>query len=98
MWDYLIITVALYSIVVIPVQIGINPNLLGRAYFYIDILTFVLYVLDLLINLRTTYIDNFGEEIRDNWKITKKYVMSVGFWIDFFSLWAAPGIKSKLVQ
>ena len=71
---------------------------MGAAYTYIDTLTFVLYVADLLINLRTTYIDNFGEEIRDNWKITKNYVKSVGFWIDFFSLWAVPGIKEPLLQ
>ena len=27
-----------------------------------------------------------------------RYVASVGFWIDFFSLWAAPGISNKLLQ
>ena len=97
-WDYLIITVALYSTVIIPIQIGVNTGILGDAYLYIDIFTYILYVADLLINLRTTYIDNFGEEIRDNKKITMRYVISVGFWIDFFSLWAAPGIDNKLLQ
>ena len=82
----------------IPIQIGINKGIFGRAYFYIDIFTYILYVADLFINLRTTYIDNFGEEIRDNKKITLKYVLSVGFWIDFFSLWAAPGVDNKLIQ
>ena len=52
---------------------------------------------DLVINLRTTYIDNFGEEIRDDWKIAKKYVAGPSFWIDFFSLWAAPGVSNKLI-
>ena len=83
---------------IIPVQIGINTNILGKAYLYIDIFTYILYVADLFINLRTTYIDNFGEEIRDNKKITMKYVKSLGFWIDFFSLWAVPGIDNKLIQ
>lgn len=82
----------------IPIQIGINKNLFGKAYFFIDVFTFVLYVADFVINLRTTYIDNFGEEIRDNWKITIKYVASIGFWIDLFSLFAAPGISNPYIQ
>ena len=81
----------------IPIQIGINKNLFGKAYFFIDVFTFVLYVADFVINLRTTYIDNFGEEIRDNWKITIKYVASIGFWIDLFSLFAAPGISNPYI-
>ena len=98
MWDYLIIVVALYSTVVIPLQIGVWPDILGKAYLYIDIFTYILYVADLIINLRTTYIDNFGEEERDNKKITMKYIKSIGFWVDFFSLWAAPGIKNTFLQ
>lgn len=88
----------MYSTVVIPIQIGVNPEILGAAYLYIDIFTYILYVADLLINLKTTYIDNFGEEIRDTKKIVKKYVLSVGFYIDFFSLWAAPGVSNSFIQ
>ena len=97
-WNYLIIAAALYSTVIIPIQIGVNTEVLGAAYLPIDIFTYILYVADLVINLRTTYIDNFGEEIRDNWKITKRYVAGPSFWIDFFSLWAAPGVQNKLIQ
>ena len=83
---------------VIPIQIGVNPKLLGDWYLYIDIFTYLLYVADFVISLRTTKIDDFGFEIRDSWKIMKLYVTSLGFWIDFFSLWAAPGIENPLIQ
>ena len=53
-WDYLIIMTALYSTVVIPIQIGVNPHLLGEWYLIIDIFTYVLYVADFFIALRTT--------------------------------------------
>ena len=92
MWDYVIILIAIYSVVVVPIRIGINPVILDPAYIYIDIFTWILYVLDVIINLRTTYIDNFGEEVKDNTKITLHYVKTYGFWVDLISLVAFPGV------
>ena len=93
-WDYLIIATALYSTIVIPIQIGVNPELLGKWYLIIDIITYILYVADFFIALRTTQVDGYGNEIRDDWLITTNYVKSPGFWIDFFSLWAAPAVDT----
>ena len=59
-WEVFIIMVALYSVFVIPIRLGINPQLLDPAYDAIDMITWVIYIIDVLINLRTTYIDNFG--------------------------------------
>ena len=85
---------ALYSTIVIPIQIGVHPALLGDWYLIIDIFTYILYFADFFIALRTTQIDDFGDEIRDSWTITINYVQSLGFWIDFFSLWAAPAVDT----
>ena len=87
--------IAIYSVVVVPIRIGINKTILDPAYLGIDIFTWILYVLDVFINLRTTYIDNFGEEEKDNWKITMHYVATYGFWIDLVSLVAFPGLDAK---
>ena len=83
---------------VIPIQIGVYPGILGEWYLIIDVFTYVLYWADFVISLRTTQIDDFGDEIRDNWTIMKNYVKSIGFWIDFFSLWAAPGMSNVYIQ
>ena len=85
--------IAIYSVIVVPIRIGVNPTILDPVYVGIDIVTWILYVFDVFINLRTTYIDNFGEEIRDNKKITLHYVKSYGFWIDLISLIAFPGLE-----
>ena len=92
-WDYAIIVIAVYSVVVVPIRIGINPYILDPAYIGIDIFTWILYVVDVIINFRTSYIDNFGEEVNDNKKIMLHYVKTYGFWIDLISLVAIPGLE-----
>jgi hypothetical protein len=52
-----------------------------------------MYWADIFINLRTTYIDSFGEEIRDDYLIIKRYLTSPISWIDFLSLLNVPSNK-----
>lgn len=81
--------------IVVPIRIGIDDKILDPAYTWIDYLTWILYVADVGINLCTTYIDNFGEEIRDNWKIVVHYMTSYGFWVDLLSLAALPDVNRQ---
>lgn len=85
-WSYLIIIVAIYSAFAIPMRIAIYPSFLDPIYTPVDIITYILYVADFIINLRTTYRDSHGEDIVDTGKIFWHYVASVGFWIDLLSL------------
>lgn len=85
-WSYLIIVVAVYSVTFIPMRIAVYPTALDPFYNPFDIFTFCLYVADVVINLRTTYLDSFGEEIKDSRAIVLNYALSVGFWIDIISL------------
>ena len=85
-WSLLINLAALYSAFVIPMRIAVHKTLLDPYHIPIEVFTYVLYVADVLINLRTTYRDSFGEEVTDNIKILKYYVSSFGFWIDLLSL------------
>ena len=85
-WSYMIIFVAIYSVVFIPMRIAVYMTALDPYYIYLDFFTFLLYVLDVFVNLRTTYLDSFGEEILDPKKIMKNYSTSPGFYIDVLSL------------
>lgn len=89
-WEILIIVIALYSVLVIPIRIGINPNLMGSAYDAVDIITWLFYVADVFVNMRTTYIDNFGYEVTDSRKILMKYIGSFRFILDILSLLNLP--------
>ena len=67
-------------------RIAVYKTALDPFWNPLDFFTFFLYVLDVVINLRTTYLDTFGEEIKDPKKIAKNYAFSVGFAIDVLSL------------
>lgn len=82
----MIIVVAMYSVTFIPMRIAVYPTVLDPFYNPVDVFTYILYILDVIINLRTTYLDSFGEEIKSPFKIFTHYVLSAGFWIDILSL------------
>ena len=67
-------------------RIAVYKTVLDPAYGYLDIFTYILYIADVIINLRTTYLDSFGEEIKSPKKIFWHYTGSIGFWIDVLSL------------
>lgn len=94
-WEILIIVIALYSILVIPIRIGIKTDLFGSAYDVIDMITWLLYAADVGVNLRTTYIDTFGLEVTDSGKIMAKYTGSFRFILDILSLFNLPTVISK---
>ena len=89
-WDYAIIFAAIVSVIFIPVKFALNRQMGGTVYFCIDILSYIMYCVDIIISLRTTYIDSFGEEIKDDFLIIKRYLSSPGFWIDLLSLLNVP--------
>ena len=82
----MIIFVAIYSVIFIPMRIAVYKTILDPVYDYLDVFTYMLYILDVVINLRTTFLDSFGEEITSPYKIFTHYVMGAGFWIDILSL------------
>jgi len=91
-WEVFIIVIALYSVLVIPIRIGVNVELWDPVYNWVDLVTWLIYVTDVLVNVRTTYIDNFGHEVVDSKKIATKYVKSMRFYIDILSLINFPSI------
>lgn len=79
-------------------RIEVYKTVLDPAYGYIDFFTYLLYIADVIINLRTTYIDSFGEEIKSTKKIFWHYIASIGFWIDVLSLFNYPESTSVILN
>ena len=50
---------------VIPLRIAINEHLGGQAYDVVDMITWIIYLIDIFVNCRTTYLDNFGIEVHE---------------------------------
>lgn len=71
---------------VIPIRIAINTNLGESAYDVVDMITWIIYLIDIFVNCRTTYLDNFGIEEYGTRKILKHYLLSFRFAMDFLSL------------
>jgi hypothetical protein len=97
-WAYMIIVIALYSVAFIPMRMAVYTTILDPAYDFLDFFTYLLYIADVIINLRTTYLDSFGEEITNPSKIMKHYAGSVGFWIDMLSLLNYPMATSPILS
>lgn len=91
----MIILAAVFSVVTIPVKFAVNPELgesgtFGNVYYAVDLTTYIMYWLDIFISLRTTFIDSFGEEIKDKKVICCRYLTSLNFYIDLVSLLSLP--------
>ena len=91
-WEIFIIAIALYSVLVIPIRIGINVDLWDPVYNWIDLVTWLIYFSDVFVNVRTTYIDNFGHEVVQDRKIAMNYMKSMRFYIDILSLFNLPNL------
>jgi len=90
LWDYFIIFVAIYSTFMIPVSLAFNPfktvtynedgSIASEStalwYTLLDTVTTIIYFSDIVVQFRTSYINNYGEEIFDLKKVTKHYVIS----------------------
>ena len=89
-WEVTIILIALYSVLVIPLRIAVNTTLMDPIYDPIDLVTWLIYVVDVGVNCRTTYLDAFGREVTDGRRILMQYVGSFRFVIDVLSLLNLP--------
>ena len=56
----------------------------------LDAVTTLIYIADIALSFRTTYLDNFGDEITDGNRIAIHYLKSSSFWVDTMSLLSNP--------
>lgn len=85
-WDVFVISLAVWNAIFIPFDIAFKPKISTSVGFiilngFIDFL----FGVDILINMRTSYYDKEGNEIKEWKKILKQYVFGGRFIIDFLS-------------
>ena len=84
LWDYFIMLVATYNVMVLPVEISFDHEVFQTtAYKFLSALTDVLFFLDILVVFRTTIVYE-EDECDDPKTIAIEYLKS-RFLIDFFS-------------
>ena len=66
-WDIVIIVMALYNSIIIPVEIAFNPmSLNSAAEIFVESIINLVFMIDIFLNFRITYISGIsGDEIFD---------------------------------
>jgi len=87
-WEILVICLALYNALVIPIQIFFQPNpvwVSTDAIRCTDAVVDLLFLIDIIFEFRTTYLEpKLGVEVREPGLIAKRYIQG-RFFIDFIS-------------
>ena len=75
-WDFLIIILSVYQAISIPIAISFEPDEFNNPVFRtFDSLIDLIFLSDIMLRFRTTYIDPIsGEEVIDSFLIAKKYL------------------------
>ena len=76
-WDLMIIALTLYITFTLPLQIAFKPDFLyGNAYEFSEIAMDIIFIVDIIINFRTTILDSMmaDEEITDHRTIALRYL------------------------
>jgi hypothetical protein len=86
-WDLLIIVLVLYNAFTLPLEIAFNPPFLSSEVAkYVNLFLDLFFLIDIFVNFRTTYVDNFsGEEVTNGKKIAMNYLCG-RFCIDLVSM------------
>lgn len=86
-WDILIITMALYNSIIIPIEIAWNVKDLSSATeIIVESFINMCFMIDIFLNFRITYISSIsGDEIFDPKLIGLKYIIEQRFILDVLS-------------
>ena len=82
-WDMFVIFLAVWNCITIPIDIAFSSDIFTSAGFILlDICIDLLFLLDIVVNFRTTFYDKDGDEIFDAKIIAKNYALGGRFTID----------------
>ncbi|KAL5268702.1 hypothetical protein ACHWQZ_G002521 [Mnemiopsis leidyi] len=87
-WLSIISLAVLYNFIIIPARVAFNELEQGdffTTWMVIDILADVLYVLDFFASFRIGFLER-GLLVTDTAQLSKKYMKSMAFYIDIFSI------------
>lgn len=82
-WDIFIMILATWNSLTIPIEIAFEPSIADHlAYKYFNNIIDFIFLLDIIVTFRTTYINpSSGDEISEPLQIAKEYLKG-RFWID----------------
>jgi hypothetical protein len=85
-WDLIVMLLATYNTIVIPIDVSFEPEVLDlNFFFWLDSIIDFLFLVDILINFRYAYMHpKTGEEIRDPYRVAWFY-LKTRFFIDFLA-------------
>lgn len=86
-WDLIVMGCAIWNCVSIPLELSFEPPI-AQSIPWMIFNSFIdfLFLLDIFLTFRTTYISNkTGIEISEPKKIAKNYILG-RFWVDFFTV------------
>lgn len=84
-FDLYIIILAIYNSIFLPFEIAFKPAFLGGSVMYqFNKFTDLSFLLDIILNFRTTYVNQIGEEEKLPYNIAINY-LKFRFWIDIIS-------------
>ena len=83
-WDLLIIVLAIYNCIMIPLNVAFSSDLAdSTGIMIVERIIDVLFILDIVLNFRTTYINpKTNIEITTPYKVAKNYIHSIRFPVD----------------
>lgn len=82
-WDWVMIVLTLYSLVIIPWNAAFSPAT-GSTMFPLDMTVTVFFFMDIVVNFRTAYPDHQGNNVFDSRMIYMRY-LRFGFPIDLLA-------------
>lgn len=94
-WDMAVIIFAIYNSIMTPFLIAFDPPWSNSlAIVLVDWIINIFFIVDILINFRTTYTNTkTGAEVWEPKKIAKHYVLGGKFWIDILSSIPFDGLR-----
>jgi hypothetical protein len=86
-WDIIIIILAIYNSITIPLAIAFKPDFLESVTVAVlNAVIDLFFLVDIFVNFRTTYISTkTGDEIYEPKLIARRYLVSGQFFIDLLS-------------
>ena len=96
-WDLIVMASAIFNCFSIPFKVAFEPEEMNKNYFSI-INSFIdlVFLIDMIVNFRTTFMDEKGEEISDPRRIALNY-LQLHFWIDLVATLPLAEIISALI-
>jgi hypothetical protein len=74
-WDLMVIFCAVFNCYTIPYKVSFEPPIMNTSFFTVlNLIIDIIFLIDILINFRTSYIDSKGNEVEEPTKIASNYM------------------------